>query len=132
MEYDSASAGCWIPCSVTAVGGRGEVQVDCKPGYWFRGHGFKTKLRKPMPAGKGVGKGGGYAAAPTPPLARQGTQATQQGLFVGQTLQYNSVSAGGFIPCKVNAVAADGSFEVDCKPGYFFPAAELALKFKIV
>ncbi|CAK0840297.1 unnamed protein product [Prorocentrum cordatum] len=71
----------WIPCRVAEVDpGTGAVQVDQKPGYWFRGHELETRLKHhsdhstPSPAAKAAGLGralfegavGGLSAADRP------------------------------------------------------------------
>merc|ERR1719291_990943 len=77
----STSFHTWIPCKVIDVDpGTGAVQVDQKPGYWFRGHELDTRLKHhaensaPSPAAKAAGLGravfegalNGFAAADKP------------------------------------------------------------------
>jgi Ca2+-binding EF-hand superfamily protein len=46
VEMYSKSYSTWIPCTVTEVdAATGGVQVDQKPGYWFRGDALDTRLR---------------------------------------------------------------------------------------
>lgn len=53
VEYNSVSSGGYIAAKVTAVGPAGELQLDVKPGYWFRPEEAAMKIRMPRarPAG---------------------------------------------------------------------------------
>merc|ERR1719265_2903913 len=48
------------------------------------------------------------------------------GFVVGASLQFCSVTAGGWIDCKVVDVGHGGEVYVDCKPGYALRGQELA------
>jgi len=47
VEYFSASNGRWIPCKVTEVDGRGQVQINVKQGFWIKPD---RKTLRPEPA----------------------------------------------------------------------------------
>merc|ERR1740138_1360389 len=49
---------------------------------------------------------------------------------VGDKLEYNSTTKGGWVECKVVETRADGAFQVEVKPRHWFTAEELAEKFR--
>lgn len=96
----STSFHTWIPCKVVDVDpGTGAVQVDQKPGFWFRGHELETRLKHhgencaPFPAAKAAGAGralfsgafNGFAGPPDQPAGAGGRENAGQraGLTAG-------------------------------------------------
>eukprot|EP00927_Polykrikos_kofoidii_P065564 TRINITY_DN61300_c0_g1_i1.p1 TRINITY_DN61300_c0_g1~~TRINITY_DN61300_c0_g1_i1.p1 ORF type:complete len:927 (+),score=215.19 TRINITY_DN61300_c0_g1_i1:358-2781(+) len=123
MEYHSASAGRWIGCTITAVQAGGAVQVDCKPGTWLSPAEVGRLLRVP-PARE---------AFRTSPAPTGSTTAGPVGaLVVGQSVEYNSATAGRWLPCKVTSADPEGAVQLDIKPGYWMPVEEQKSKLRTV
>eukprot|EP00929_Paragymnodinium_shiwhaense_P078420 TRINITY_DN40635_c0_g1_i1.p1 TRINITY_DN40635_c0_g1~~TRINITY_DN40635_c0_g1_i1.p1 ORF type:complete len:998 (+),score=242.40 TRINITY_DN40635_c0_g1_i1:72-3065(+) len=96
VEYFSASNNTWIPAKVLAVLPGGTYNLDCKPGV------TPDKMRRGVPAPPpGSASGAGFAGA---------------AYRVGDSVEYFGASQGRWIPAKVTAVNASGTYDLDCKP----------------
>jgi len=93
VEYYSASQSRWIPAKVLAANPKGTYNLDCKPDV------SAEQIRRPDREN----------ASPPRPL-NTGSYA------VGEMVEYYSPSQGKWIPAKVLAANAKGTYNLDCKP----------------
>lgn len=108
VEYFSARYNTWLPCTVTKVSPDGSIEVSVKEGYAISKEEQHQKVRSPAPAAAPEGK-----------------------IRVGQALEYNSKSAGGWIACVCTKVGADGSIQLDVKPDFDFTPEAIAEKIRV-
>lgn len=57
LQYLSSKYNAWVPCKVLAVDGADAVQINLKPGYWFKDNELRAKLRLENDASADPGAG---------------------------------------------------------------------------
>merc|ERR1719487_1544304 len=68
---------------------------------------------------------------PTPSAPQEPpTGSSFSSFFVGQEIEYNSATKKRWVLCRISAIAADGSIEVDAKPCSWIPKEDHALKIR--
>lgn len=108
VEYYSARYTSWLSCTVTAAHPDGSIEISVKPGYRMSKEEQLEKVRSPV-----------------------GEREDASKRHVGQTLEYNSSSAGGWIACRCTKVGEDGSIQIDMKPHYDISPEEQARKIRV-
>jgi len=112
MLYQSASYGGWIHCKITQVFLQtGQVMIDVKPGVWLSPGSEVLRF---------AGGGDGQARHIAGDVGRAGTPIAHlmPVLEVGKAMLYNSLSRGGWIPCKITQVCLQSrQVMIDIKPG---------------
>jgi hypothetical protein len=88
VEYYSVSQNGWIPAKVLAITPSGTYNLDCKPDV------PADKLRRPN-------SGPPINEIPRPLHQTQPAGGATATYAVGDSLEYYSVSKGGWIPCRV-------------------------------
>jgi len=101
LEYNSASQGRWVNCTVAVVEPDGSIQINVKLGYLIGFEEQAEKLRIPQ-----------ESPAEAPAVA------------IGQRVEYHSRSLDKWIPCHITAVEPGGDIQIDVKPGHSMSKAE--------
>lgn len=105
VEYYSTSQGTWIMAKVLLVNPSGTYNLDCKPDVSV------DKIRRP------AGTGGAGTATATGTASGSGAKPLNTGTYApGEMVEYYSASQGGWIPAKILAANAKGTYNLDCKP----------------
>merc|ERR1712150_396547 len=112
IEYYSPTYRQWLACTVTAAHSDNSIEISIKPGFRLS---REQQLEKVRVAGEAKTE------------AEQDTATFK----VGQLIEYNSSSCGGWIPCHVTKVADDGIIQIDVKPAYDFTPDEQARKLRV-
>eukprot|EP00929_Paragymnodinium_shiwhaense_P076813 TRINITY_DN39546_c0_g1_i1.p1 TRINITY_DN39546_c0_g1~~TRINITY_DN39546_c0_g1_i1.p1 ORF type:complete len:1572 (+),score=466.03 TRINITY_DN39546_c0_g1_i1:140-4855(+) len=105
VEYYGASAGKWIPAKVLSVNTNGTFDLDCKPGV------APEKIRAPSSTiGSTLSNSFGTVLHLNP--------SAEPALYKkGDVVEYYGASLGKWIPATVLTANANGTYDLDCKPG---------------
>jgi len=102
VEYHSQRLRSWIPAKVLGSYGNGKYRLDCKP------YASSEHIRRPKATARvnsWLSADGGFAAA-----------GMGQGFCVGEAVEYNSKTQGGWIAARVLGRNMDGTYNLDIKP----------------